>query len=99
MHVSPAEPLWKKTAIWPDLGPGHHVLPFARLKAVVGDIVLDGLAGMRALQIADLAIDQEVFFLVHLLQLHDDDIGGFVANSAQRIRCFDVGVGRGSAYP
>src|SRR5207248_7611659 len=42
------------------LCPFHRILPFARMKAVLADVVLDDVGGMLAFEIADLAVDNEI---------------------------------------
>ena len=77
----------------PDFGPGHHILPLARLKPAVRDVVLDRFAGVGAFEIAHLAVDDRVFVPVHGLDAHDNNVGRFVADPAEGVKRLDIGGG------
>ena len=77
-----------------DLRPFHGVLPLAGMEAAAADVVLDDVGWMRTLQVADLAIDDEVILLVDLLDAHDHDVGGKLDHQAETVRRLHIGVGR-----
>ncbi len=76
-----------------DLGPFHDVLPFARMITGPGDVVLDRFGGVLALQVFDFAVDDEILFLVHLLDDADKDVRRLLHNRAETLRRFNVGEG------
>ena len=76
------------------LCPFHRILPFARMKAVLADVVLDDVGGMLAFEIADLAVDNEIILLVDLFDLQDHDVGGKLDHQAKAVRRLDIGICR-----
>ncbi len=77
------------------LGPVHHILPFARVEAVLTDVVLDLIGRVLALDVFELLEDDEVLLLVDLHDLDEDDVGRFLDDLSQRIRGLHVGVREG----
>ncbi len=72
------------------LGPAHDVLPFARMEAALADVVLDLILWMLALEVLDLAEEDQALFLVDLGHLHQNDMGGILDDKAQRMWGFHV---------
>ncbi len=75
------------------LSPVHRVLPLARMETRLGDVVLDDIGRVLALDVAHLGIDDEVLFLVNLVHLDEDDVGRQVDDLAEAVRGFNVSEG------
>ena len=74
MQVSLAPPLWKKTACLADLGPLHRYCHSRGWKPPRPMLCLMTSVGCLPLRSLHLAEDDQVLFLVHLLDLHDHDV-------------------------
>ena len=77
----------------PDLGPGHDGLPFARVKTAAPDVVLQRLRGVRAFEVGDLGVGDDVCRAIHILDANDEDVRGFGDDFAEGIRDLNVGAG------
>jgi hypothetical protein len=78
------------------LGPGHDVLPLARVETALADVVLDDRLGVVSLEVLHLLVQDEVLVLVDAHHLDDDDVRRFAARAAQGVRGFDVAAGLGA---
>ena len=95
MQVSLAPPLWKKTAFLPTSAQSMTVCHSRGWKPAVADVVLDHGLRVRALEVADLAIDDEVLARGRPADAHEDDVGGQGDDLPEAVRRLDVGVRRG----
>src|SRR5262249_1055268 len=78
------------------LGPVHGVLPLVGPDAAAADVVLDDVGRVLALEVLDLAIEDQVLFPIHFLHAHHHDVAGELDDLAQAVRRLDVGgAGRG----
>src|SRR5262249_41006592 len=74
------------------LGPVHLRLPLVGAEPAAADVVLDEFLRVLALDVADLAVDDEVLFAVHLFDAHEEAVGGLVDAGAEAHGGFDVSV-------
>src|SRR5262249_34759815 len=65
------------------LGPVHLRLPLVGAQPAAADVVLDDLLRVLALHVADLAVDDQVLLAVHLLDAHEQDVGGLGDDGAE----------------
>ena len=77
------------------LGPIHLRLPFVGPQTAAADVVLDDVGRMFAFDVENLAIDDEVLFLIDRLNAHEHDVGGLIDNRPETHGRFDIGNGRG----
>jgi hypothetical protein len=64
------------------------------VEALPADVVLDDLGGVYPLEVADLAINDEVSLFIDLLDADYHDVGGEGDHLAEAVRGLDVGIGR-----
>ena len=72
------------------LGPFHDAFPFALVKTVLADLVADDVLWILALEVLNLAIDDQVLGLLYLLDLEDHDEVRFRNDAAQGVGNLDV---------
>ena len=61
-------------------------------KTALADVVLDRLARMPALDVLNLTVSDRILLTINALNLHHDDVRGFVDHPPHRVGGFDVSV-------
>ena len=95
MQVSLASPLYMNTAFLPTSAQAMTFFHSRSWKPALADVVLDLVGRVLALDVRHLLEDEQVLFRVDLRQLHEDDVAWIRGRTAEGVRGFDVGAGRG----
>jgi hypothetical protein len=76
------------------LRPVHLRLPLVGAQAAAADVVLDDVGRVLALDVADLAVDDEVLVPVERFDAHEDDVRRLLHDGAKAHRRLDVSAAR-----